>query len=351
MVDSVRIERQVILTLIGRVNVGKSTLCNLLLRRDLASVDPRSGWTKEVTIYPLNEQLAVADTPGLDDPNPLVGDAAFDFVGESDFFLHVHNLDEGIAAPARAALARLRGSGRPTAVVLNKCDLRPAAEREARVRECVAALGAEGLAHFATSALTGEGIQALADWIDALVAARGDALAWARVCRRARPILEARLDKHVADIVLNYSLVAGGIGLFPVPFVDLPVILGLQVKLAQALGRVYGIEMKAKRLRGLVGVIAGGLIVRQTGRQLAKLIPGWGWIVSGAIAFAGTFGLGKALGLYYRDGMRTNPDELRRIYREEVEKAKVRFREDPDLRRRAEEEGKKGVPKEGGEAR
>ncbi|MBI3270351.1 MAG: 50S ribosome-binding GTPase [Planctomycetes bacterium] len=343
------LDRLVILTLIGRVNVGKSSLCNALLRRDLASVDARSGWTKEITIYPVSEQLAVADTPGLDDPNPLLQDAAFDAVGDTDLFLHVHNLDEGVGQSAREALARLRSAGRPLAVVFNKCDLLPETLREELVRQGLAKLGAEGLPVFTTSAVSGERLQELADWIDDQVKGRGDELAWARVCRRARPLLEDRLEKQAADCVSRYSLMAGGAGAIPLPIVDLPIILGLQVKMAHALGRIYGIELSASRLKELIGLVAGGLVIRQVGRQLAKFIPWVGWALSGAVAFGGTFGLGKALALYYKSGMRTDAEELRRIYQEELEKARVRFQTDPDLRKQAEAEGRRGAREASGE--
>ncbi|MBI5369218.1 MAG: 50S ribosome-binding GTPase, partial [Planctomycetes bacterium] len=164
MSDKAAPERMVVLTLIGRVNVGKSTLCNAILRRELAEVDPRAGWTREVSLYPVSETLAIADTPGLDDPNPAVADKAFDFVGHSDLFLHLHNLDEGVGAPARDALARLRAAGLPLAVVFNKCDLLPAGLRPELVRQQADRLGVAGLPLYATSALTGEGVPALADW-------------------------------------------------------------------------------------------------------------------------------------------------------------------------------------------
>ncbi len=333
-------ERSVILTLIGRVNVGKSSLCNALLRRELASVDARSGWTKEVALYPVSDRLAVADTPGLDDPNPLIQDAAFDYAGDTDLFLHLNNLQEGVGQAAREALGRLRGTARPLAVVLTKLDLVAPAELAERVRDATAKLGAEGLPVYATSAQSGAGVQELADWIDGQVRARGDELAWARVCRRARPVLERRLDEEASACVTRFSLIAGGAGILPIPLMDLPIIAGVQVKMAASLGRIYGIELERGRLRRVMGMIAGGVLLRSIGRQAAKLIPWVGWAFSGAVAFGGTYGLGRALAAYYRGGMRADPEELRRIYRAELEKARVRFEHDPDLRRRAEEEGK-----------
>ncbi len=337
MSESVQPERQVVLTLIGRVNVGKSTLSNALLRRELASVDPRAGWTREVTLYPVSEELALADTPGLDDPNPAVAGRAFDFVGHSDLFVHLHNLDEGVSHSARDALARLRESGLPVAVVFNKADLVPAPERAQRVRSETEKLAAAGLPVFPTSASTGEGLQALSDWIDDTVATQGSDLVWARVCRHARPVLEQRLAAQVDQSILRHALIAGGFGLVPIPIVDIPAILGVQFRLARALGRIYAIEMNPRRLREVVGVIAGGFTVRQIGRQLAKLVPWVGWVLSGAVAFGATYGMGKALAHFYRTGLRLDPERLRSIYREELEAAQARFRSDPELRRRAEE--------------
>jgi small GTP-binding protein len=341
-----RPERMVVLTLIGRVNVGKSTLCNAILRRELAAVDPRAGWTKEITLYPVSEELAVADTPGLDDPNPAVAERAFDFVGHSDLFLHLHNLDEGVSHPACEALLRLKAARLPLAVVFNKSDLVAEAVRAEAVRRQTQALGAEGLPVFATSAVTGDGLAGLSAWLEDQVARRGDELVWARVTRHARPVLEAKLDGQVADAILRYSLAAGGVGAVPVPLADIPVLLGIQLKLAHAIGKVYGIEMSRERLREVVGVIVGGVVMRQLGRQAAKLIPGLGWALSGAVAFGGTYGLGKSLQAYYRGGMRLEPEQLREIYRQELAEGQVRYREAESLRRDAEAGSGGGEPKE-----
>ena len=68
-------------------------------------------------------------------------------------------------------------------------------------------------------------------------------------------------------------------------------------------GRELGVKSSAESVAAL-GVNAGaGLAFREGGAALLKLVPVWGNIVSGGIAGAGTYALGRAASAYFIEGV------------------------------------------------
>jgi uncharacterized protein (DUF697 family) len=61
------------------------------------------------------------------------------------------------------------------------------------------------------------------------------------------------------QIVKKYSVWSAGAGLIPIPFADLAVITGVQIKMLAELARVYGVPFEESRGKSLIGAIAGGV--------------------------------------------------------------------------------------------
>jgi len=115
--------------IIGRPNVGKSTLLNQLLGQKVAIVTPKPQTTRGriLGIKTLeNAQIIFIDTPGLHQPRNLINrrmvKVAERAAGEADLRLWVVDAEEGITAADRAIAERLRAAKAPTCVVLNKID-------------------------------------------------------------------------------------------------------------------------------------------------------------------------------------------------------------------------------------
>ncbi len=163
--------------LVGRPNVGKSSLLNGLAREEAAIVTPIPGTTRD-TVERVVEiagiPLTVVDTAGLratDDAVERLGiERTWAAVDRADLVLL---LVDASAAPAplhdddRAILARLP-SALPRVVVHNKCDLAGVAPRVAAADEA----GAAGR-HVWLSAKTGEGLALLEAEVLAAVGAEG----------------------------------------------------------------------------------------------------------------------------------------------------------------------------------
>ncbi len=142
------------LAIVGRPNAGKSSLFNRLLRRDRAIVTAQAGTTRDSIAEPLSLAgipVQLIDTAGLREAAEteveLQGIARTRAIlADADVALHV--VDATTMPELHREdieIARLL-EGRPRVVALNKSDLAPVLSTERGV---------------ATSALTGEGLEAL----------------------------------------------------------------------------------------------------------------------------------------------------------------------------------------------
>lgn len=131
---------------VGRPNVGKSTLVNRLLGRKVSIVTPKPQTTRHRILAVLhldNAQAILVDTPGLhrDAPramNRLMNRTAVNALADADLALFVCEADRFTGEDA-AALERLAGAGKPVIAVLNKIDLVKPRER---VLTAIAAIAA-----------------------------------------------------------------------------------------------------------------------------------------------------------------------------------------------------------------
>jgi GTP-binding protein len=119
-------------SIIGRPNVGKSTLFNRLVGRRQAIVHDQPGVTRDrlVARYEVAEGRFVdlVDTGGLvpgDDPLGL-GEQVFLAVEESALLILLVDGKEGLTAADQRVWQEIRRSGKPTILVVNKSDTKAA---------------------------------------------------------------------------------------------------------------------------------------------------------------------------------------------------------------------------------
>jgi GTP-binding protein Era len=155
-------------TLVGRPNVGKSTLLNQILGQKVTIVSDKPQTTRNQVRGVLTRpdaQIVFVDTPGIHRPRTLLGERLNDTAGASI-------VDVDVACLVLDATAKM-GPGdrfvgamvpRDAVVVVNKVD---AAPKEQVAAQLIAASGLELSEYFPVSARTGAGVDAL---VEALVA-------------------------------------------------------------------------------------------------------------------------------------------------------------------------------------
>lgn len=132
--------------------------------------------------------------------------------------------------------------------------------------------------------------------------------------------------------IVGYSVLAAGAGAFPIPWLDLLILPGIQTRMVQQVGEIYGQSFNVKRFLELASGLGLGLMVRQAAREVTKLIPFVGSVASGALAGASTFALGKAVCFYYsriREGHAPSAEELRHYYHEQLSLAERQWKTEP----------------------
>lgn len=116
-------------SIIGRPNVGKSTLLNAILKEKIAIVTPKAQTTRNRIqgIYTTdNEQIIFIDTPGIHKAHNELGNIMNDFVLKSitgiDLILYLIDVNVPLGTGDRFIIDALRESKVPTILVANKVD-------------------------------------------------------------------------------------------------------------------------------------------------------------------------------------------------------------------------------------
>lgn len=167
------------LAFVGRSNVGKSSLLNRLMRRkSFARVSTTPGRTREIHFFNVNRQFVLADLPGYGyariskarkaEWRPLIEG----YLSTSPQLAGVVQLLDVRHDPTDDDLVMLdflADLGVPVIVAVTKVDKLPPAQAAARVVALCARLGLDPEQVVPFSARTGEGRDALAEAVTALL--------------------------------------------------------------------------------------------------------------------------------------------------------------------------------------
>lgn len=118
-------------TIIGRTNVGKSTLINLLVGEKVAAIANKVQTTRTAIkgiVNRENSQIVFTDTPGIHKPkhklNETMVETSFATIPDSDIILFlIEATSEDIGRGDRIILDKIKESKRKTILIINKIDL------------------------------------------------------------------------------------------------------------------------------------------------------------------------------------------------------------------------------------
>jgi small GTP-binding protein len=344
------------IVIFGEISTGKSALINALVGQDVASVDVRGGWTKEVWHVAWNgagyclpglgeSQVVLIDTPGINEVGGAErGDMAREAAQRADLILFV--TDSDLNDTEHAGVVQLAAFHKPLVVVLNKIDLYSRDQRDklldvlrsSRLKEIVpaehivtaaadprereyviqAADGSERsewrapapdveeLKALILQMLDREGLSLVALNAALYAADKSDRVASLRVQLR---------NMRAQQVIWSYAtLKVIGVGLNPLVLADVFGGVAIDAAMIVTLGAVYGLEMSTANAKELALSIAkaAGLMTVTTvaSTALMSLLKGVTFgkstlitaIPQGLAAGFGSYSVGQAAQYYFEHG-------------------------------------------------
>jgi tRNA modification GTPase len=156
------------LAIVGRPNVGKSSLFNRLLERERAIVTAQPGTTRDLVTERMSLggiPLELVDTAGLretsEEAEAIGVRKSREILADADLVLVVLDASVPLREEEQELIASL--AGRRVLIAANKCDLAMEGAVDEAGSEPLAQEGSPAMGVVRTSALTGEGIAALRD--------------------------------------------------------------------------------------------------------------------------------------------------------------------------------------------
>lgn len=290
------------IVIVGQPNTGKSTLFNYLKGEQLSPVSTEAGTTRTLVRADFGP-FTLIDTPGH---IPELQESGMD---QATVIVFLIDATQGVQTRDRELFETIKKFNKPTIVAVNKVDALKGGEWGDRIANEVAVLfGVTGV--IPISARTGENIAT--ELVPAIIEASPEA---ALVIGRELPAFRRQAAQR---IIRNATLLSLAAGLEPIPLVDIPILLGTQIRLVLRLAALYGEQMDTadamKHARELLVTIIGGLGLRYLAEQAAKAVPFGGDFVAGAIAGAATWSIGQVALEYYESGKQISPRLLRKMY-------------------------------------
>lgn len=112
---------------------------------------------------------------------------------------------------------------------------------------------------------------------------------------------------HVAQmLVKSTTAICAAIGAQPIPLADMPVLTVLQVLMVSGIMYISGRERSLRAATEFIAALGAnvgvGMLLREGTRAMLKFLPGWGNVVCGMVAGAGTYAIGRAATAYFLEG-------------------------------------------------
>jgi GTP-binding protein Era len=126
--------------IIGKPNVGKSTLINALVGEELSIITPKAQTTRQRVIGIVNDenyQIVFSDTPGIMQPHYKLQEAMMKEVDsafeDADIILYLVEIGESVEQ--EEVIKKIKSTNLPVIVVINKIDLTDQPTLENRIMQ------------------------------------------------------------------------------------------------------------------------------------------------------------------------------------------------------------------------
>jgi small GTP-binding protein len=291
------------LAIVGPTNSGKSTLFNLIKGRKVSAVKAIPGTTKGLVVENVGP-FTLVDTPGFGEVGGIDrAEIAQTAAEEADVAVLVLDGAAGLHQSDYALYEALRAARVPLIVALNKTDL---IRRD--LRDVLGDVERKlGTTVIPISAKTGDGVA------ERLIPAIVEAHPWMAVAMgRSLPLYRRQMGRQV---IRSAAVLNAIIATIPVPGIGVPLLLASQVRMVLRVAAIYGESLSVRHARELLTAMAGGVGLRYLAGELAKLVPGLGWVAAAVVNGLGTWAMGHVAALYFASGKRLTPAQLRQRYK------------------------------------
>lgn len=318
------INQELIISLFGEVNAGKSSTINALLGKKLSEVSAYAGYTSEITLYKFGKNVRIADTPGLNDMKEINSKKAEDFIEKgTDIILFFFNAAVGCNKSMYNAYKDVKKLNKPILIVLNRIDTWYKNEKlidkeslDIMIKQIKDNTDGDVIPISARDEIN---IDLLNSHIVKILEKVGKDLLFTKLSKFK--------GEQVKIWIKGASVTAFGIGAIPLPAVDIIPLTGLQVGLALKIAYIYGHRVSKGDVMQLMGATVTGSVGKQLFKLAVQALKALGWlggplteaaiaVAAGTIAASITYGFGWACNAYYKSGMTMDLGKVGEIFKD-----------------------------------
>lgn len=300
------LEQELLISLIGEVNAGKSSTVNKIIGENIASTNPMPGETISVDPYNIRglENIKFMDTPGLNDPNDENPKKTLEFVQNSDVVLFFLNAAGTVFSESeKEKFAEIEKQNKDILIVLNKID---AAEDIPSLIQFIKKHTQNKYKIVPISSKTGENLEILKKDILFLLEKKGKDILFAKSMKEK----SAAANRWI----IGSGVSAGIIGASPIPGSDVIPLTSLQVGLIIRLSKLYDKPLTKKAAKDMIVITATQTIGHTLYRQALKFIPGAGSVIGGTVASAMTLALGYGVKYAFENNIAIDYDMIADLF-------------------------------------
>jgi uncharacterized protein (DUF697 family) len=141
-------------------------------------------------------------------------------------------------------------------------------------------------------------------------------------------------DASANAIVDRYMLWAAGVGLVPVPYLDMLAVSAVQLKMVKELSINYGVEFSEERGKAIISSLLGGVVTGMVARSgvvktalfaIPFIGPATAILSMSIFATASTYAVGRVFIQHFASGgtfLNFEPEKAREFFSEQYEKGK-----------------------------